>query len=414
MINIEVGNVNISVYYDERKVKRNGCYPVKYRVTYLQKSKYYPCMDLTKEEWRLITNKRGKKPDNIIRYKKQIEIGIEQLRKAVENLNANNGFSFDDLDRVLSRGTLDSIQGTFDDKAATLRAEGKISTAVWYECARDSITNYAGRELKFSDITVDWLKAYQKHLEKEGRTYSTISMYQRALRSIMNIGLRDNIITRGQYPYEVKKNGKYKIPTETGRKIALTEVQVMKLLDLEISEQDEQWRDLFLFSLHCNGANFSDILRFRRKNIVDGCIEWHRTKTIDTDPDKTKIRAKISEDMRDIINRWGDGGSEYLFPFLKRGMNAEQEYKTIKNVVRLTNKKLKNWGNEIGLNFALSTYSARHSFSNIAQRNDIPVYQISKSLGHRNMKTTQIYLESLSNGEVDKISSVLPTKSKKR
>jgi integrase len=414
MKNIEIGNVNISVYYDERKVKRNGCYPVKYRVTYLQKSKYYPCMDLTQEEWRLITNKRGKKPDAIVRYKKQIETGMKQLREAIEKLNERDGFSFVGLDRVLSRGTLDSVLSAFDNRIASLRSDGKISTAVWYECARNSIENYAKRDLKFSEVTVEWLKGYEKYLDKdEERKFTTISMYQRALRAIINLGLRDNIITHAQYPYVVKKNGKYQIPTETGRKIALSEDQVMKLLDIELSTKDEQWRDLWFFSFQCNGANFADILRFTKKNIVGGYIEWNREKTLSTDPDKTKIRAKITEDMAEIIRKWSKPEGEYLFPFLRSGMSAEQQYKTIKNVIRLTNKKMKKIGEEMGLNFPLSTYAARHSFSNIAQRNKISVYQISKSLGHRSLKTTSVYLESLADGEVDAISNVLPSKKKR-
>lgn len=413
MKNVEVGNVNISAYYDERKVKRNGCYPLKYRVTYLQISKYYPGMDLTPEEWRLINNKRGKKPAAIIKYIDQIDAGVKQLREAIEKLNERGGFSFEGLDRVLSRGTLDSILSAFDHKIATLRGEGSISTAVLYECARNSIKDYAKRDLKFSDITVDWLKGYEKHLEKEGREYTTISMYQRCLRAIVNVGLSDDIITREQYPYETKKNGKYKIPSETGRKIALTAEQIGKLLDVELSESDERWRDLWFFSFQCNGANFADLLRFTKKNIKGGYIEWNREKTLSTDPNKTKIRAKITEDMKDILARWGSTEGEYLFPFLRSGMTPEQEYKTIKNVVRLVNKKMKVLGKEIGLTFPLSTYSARHSFSNIARGNEISVYNISKSLGHRSLKTTQVYLDSLGDGEVDAISNVLPSKKRK-
>ena len=49
----------------------------------------------------------------------------------------------------------------------------------------------------------------------------------------------------------------------------------------------------------------------------------------------------------------------------------------------------------------LTTYFARHSWATIAKRKMIPVSLISEGLGHSNLKTTQIYLDSFDDDAMD-------------
>lgn len=413
--NTAIENVFISAVQDQRRKKKNGCYPVKIRVHSLQISRYYPMFDLTPDEWKAINN-RGKKTEHILKLKKDVDESFDRMKTTVTNLINKEGFSFEALDRTLSRGTRDSILSAFEDKAANLRKEGKIATAVLYECAMNSIKDYAKKDLKFAQITPDWLKGYAHYLTKEKEVVlsaTTVSMYMRSLRSIINSGL-GRIITPAQYPFKLKSNKDgYQIPMERGRKMALSAAQVTKLINHEVPAHFEQWRDLWLFSFHCAGVNFNDLLRFRYKNIVNGYFEWNRVKTESTDPDKTKIRARITDDMADIIERWGNKPQKpdtFIFPFLNDKMNPEEQYKTIKNVVRLTNKKMKKLSEDLGLP-TTSTYSARHSFVNIARRNETSVYVISKLLGHKSTKTTDFYLDSLSDDEIEDVATALPRKS---
>ncbi|SBV94192.1 conserved hypothetical protein [uncultured Dysgonomonas sp.] len=49
----------------------------------------------------------------------------------------------------------------------------------------------------------------------------------------------------------------------------------------------------------------------------------------------------------------------------------------------------------------LITYVARHSFATILKRSGINVAIISEALGHSDLKTTQIYLDSFENSQID-------------
>ena len=56
---------------------------------------------------------------------------------------------------------------------------------------------------------------------------------------------------------------------------------------------------------------------------------------------------------------------------------------------------------KIGLNFPLTTYVARHTYATVLKRSGVNIGIISESLGHSDLKTTQIYLDSFENSEID-------------
>ena len=49
----------------------------------------------------------------------------------------------------------------------------------------------------------------------------------------------------------------------------------------------------------------------------------------------------------------------------------------------------------------LITHCARHSFATILKRSGINIAIISEALGHSDLKTTQIYLDSFENSQID-------------
>ena len=47
------------------------------------------------------------------------------------------------------------------------------------------------------------------------------------------------------------------------------------------------------------------------------------------------------------------------------------------------------------------TYVARHTFATVLKRSGVDIGIISESLGHSDLKTTQIYLDSFENTQID-------------
>lgn len=414
MLDYTLENVTLSVVHDTRREKKDGLFPVKYRVYCLQKTAYYPCMDLTVQEWESL-HKRGKRSPYQQKTKKLIVAGHKKIKDHIDDLVTAGEFSFEALSKRLSKGVKDSILDAFDSRINDLIRDGKIGSSVWYSCALNSIKSYTKKELKFADITVNWLKNFEAHLIEEGRSFTTVSMYMRALRAIINEGLKNNIINQAQYPFVIKKNGKYKIPEEAGRKMALTAEQLYAVFEHPITHDAERWRDLWVFSFYCQGANMSDILRFKYKNIIGENIEWYREKTISTDKEKRKIRAFITDEMHEIIKQHGnpEKPNNYIFPYLQDGLTPIDERKVIQNVTHNINKLMHKIGTALKIG-NITTYWARHTWSNLQRMGGTSLYAISKGLGHKSLKTTSVYLDSLSDDELKKVATILPKRNGKK
>jgi integrase len=229
---------------------------------------------------------------------------------------------------------------------------------------------------------------------KDGKTYTTVGMYMRAVRAIINEAKRSGIFKESQYPFG---KGRYEIPSGEGRKLALTMQQIKAVITYtDGRDTTERYRDLWFFSYLCNGINFTDLLKLKYSNIIGDEMCFYRQKTIRTSKVKREIQAMITPEMLSIIERWGNSDKSqdnYIFPYLKGGESPMQEKKTILDVTKRTNKRLKIIGTAVGVE-GLTTYAARHSYATVLKRSGANIAFISESLGHNDLKTTENYLAS--------------------
>jgi integrase len=232
-------------------------------------------------------------------------------------------------------------------------------------------------------------------------------MYCRAIRSVINEAKRAGIIKENQYPFG---NGKYEIPTGTGRKLALTLQQIKSVANYtDGKETTEKYRDLWFFSYLCNGINFADMLTLRYSNIRNGEICFLRAKTARTSRVKKEVCAVLTPEMEVIIKRWGKKShrpDDYIFGYLTGKETPFKEKDVIKAVTKLCNKRLKKIGAKLGIE-PLSTYTARHSYATVLKRSGANIAYISESLGHNDLKTTENYLASFEKEERVKNASFL-------
>ena len=98
-----------------------------------------------------------------------------------------------------------------------MREGERIGTASSYECARNSLNNFA-EELKFADKTPDLLCKYEKWMLKKDKSVTPVGIYIRSLRTLFNNAIDDGLINKEYYPFGKKK---YEIPTSNNIKKAL-------------------------------------------------------------------------------------------------------------------------------------------------------------------------------------------------
>ena len=146
--------------------------------------------------------------------------------------------------------------------------------------------------------------------------------------------------------------------------------------------------------------NFGDIARLRYKDIVKGRVNYSRHKT------QKLLSFQLVPNALQIIEKYSKANQaqeDYIFPILNRSEHktAQQIFNRLHKVLRKVNRELKTLGEQIGLEMPLTTYVARHTYATVLKRSGVSVALISESLGHSDLSTTQIYLDSFENSQID-------------
>ena len=97
----------------------------------------------------------------------------------------------------------------------------------------------------------------------------------------------------------------------------------------------------------------------------------------------------------------------YLLPVITRDYEGEQLYDHIRTRYQRLNNNLKKLGKILGIEKNLTTYVSRHTMAMTLQGNDVSRETISAVLGHRDIKTTMTYLDSLSQNVLDRVAMLL-------
>ena len=399
------GGITVASYLDDRRETQDGKFPIKIRVTHKRERKYYATgKKASQAEWdELPTTQKVK----LKILKREVQTSFKIIDNIVLELYREDKFSFDILNTRLGKCVSDTLNTAFIAKIEVLKNDGSIGNMWLYQSALRSIELFAGERISFSNITVEWLKRYERQLLKEGKSYVTLSMYLRCVRAIMNDARRSGIVKESQYPFG---RDRYEIPTGEGRKLALSMQQIKDVISYtDGRETTERYRDLWFFSYLCNGINFGDMLQLKYRNIEGDEVCWYRQKTIRTSKVKKEIQATITPEMQSIINRWGNPDKKqdnYIFSYLTGKEDPIERKKIIHDVIKRTNKRLKEIGKAVGIE-GLSTYAARHSYATVLKRSGANIAFISESLGHSDLKTTENYLASFEKEERKKNAALL-------
>ncbi|RYY00340.1 site-specific integrase [bacterium] len=385
------------------KVKNNSdIKPVKLRITFNREHKFYSLINedgtgriaCDKDDFKTIMSTKPGKFKDLKLYLNSIELKATEIIKSIED------FSFDKFDKQFTAKRTDkgNVFAIFQNAIDKLNEEGRAGTASSYKNSLASLKAYTKKDsIRFEDITVDFLKAYEKWNISEGNSLTTVGIYLRNVRTLFNDAVAAGEIKREIYPFG--KRG-YQIPSGRGRKLALPINELGKIFNYksEGGATEEISKDLWIFSYLCNGANIKDIARLKYKNIQEDTIVFIRAKTERTSKkDQKDITAVFTDEAKAIIERWGNKpplADTYVFPILTPGISAQREQAIIKQRTKTINKYIKRIAEASGIKKNITTYTARHSFSTVLKRSGASIEFISESLGHQDTKTTKSYLDS--------------------
>jgi len=247
------------------------------------------------------------------------------------------------------------------------KAKAERTKAI-YKATLDHMVKYDTkvRNLGFDDITRNWLEGFDEYLSKTSPSRNTRNIHFRNIRAVFNAAIDDGITN--YYPFR-----KFKLHDEETRKRNLSKEQMRMLLSINCKPFQRKYIDCFLLMFYLSGINGVDLLNATPNQVVNGRLEYTRSKT------GKLMSVKIEPEAEEIINKYK--GTTRL---LKWG----ERLKSYKSFMM----KLNDTMNEYIPN--CTSYYARHTIASLAAELDIPNETIAQILGHHDEghKTTLIYI----------------------
>ena len=215
----------------------------------------------------------------------------------------------------------------------------------------------------------------------------------RPLKAIFNRAISEKDIKEHLYPFGETK---YQIPSSKNNKRALSKEQLKALYHAEpLTTQQEKAKDFWFFSYSSNGMNVKDIALLKYKDFAETYFEFQRAKTKFTSKTKLeKIKVYLNDFNKSIIEKHGKDKSveNFVFDILSSEDNAVNQRVKIRNFTRFINQNIKTLCRANGLP-EISSYWARHSYATQGIRKGASMEFMQESLGHRDMKTTELYFK---------------------
>ena len=188
---------NVSIFIDKRQMKKSGAYPLKLRVSYKRKAKLFSIKKAEVQESQ-IENLFSAKPAKALR-ETYLEM-VSMQTKANTIVNNMQLFSWDEFEKRLfeKMKDADSLYDDFDTVIERIESENRITTAMTYRNTMNAIKKFKpDRTFVHSEITPAFLAAFQNWMVGKGRSLTTVSIYVRCLRAILNEAIQKGKMSRG-------------------------------------------------------------------------------------------------------------------------------------------------------------------------------------------------------------------------
>ncbi|HEC42833.1 MAG TPA: hypothetical protein ENI20_08415 [Bacteroides sp.] len=393
------------VLYESKKLSK-GKYPIMLRITTQGTRKYVSLgHSATSQEWEELRNpENNSKLAKLIR-KRQADADKIIDRYEYDGIEFTGDQFYNEWARRL-KGTM-TVFKFFDERIQYFKKKKKPGNAAVYTTTKNCLSKFRkNKDLRFTDITPQFLNKYKDYLEDErGISGNTMSIYLRTLRAVYNEAIEQGHVHRDLYPFSRRKFNISELSEETAKR-ALTKEEMQKINSKDLKEHPEliDAKNIFMFSFFARGIQFFDIAHLTWDHIQGDRLNYKRKKT------KVYFNVKIQPETGNILEYFKrkKTGSNFIFPILDHRIHKteQQKFDRIIRVRKQINKKLKLLSVVADVK-PFTTYWARHSYASIQKFNGTPASMIKELLGHSTEQVTQIYLDKFGNEMLDSLDESL-------
>lgn len=250
---------------------------------------------------------------------------------------------------------------------------------------------YGRPDIGFSEITPEFVTGFHAFLSQQARcSANTIWIYLIAFKHILKLACSEGLLRRNPL-------GDYKLHSEFVSRNFLTLDELNRILALDLHDRTMQLvRDGFIFSCF-TGLSYSDLCNLTRRHVEQtGDQWWIRTKRCKTG---TPVTVRLFELPAAILRNHALGREDDpIFTLPSNGW---------------CNACLDKIAARAGIPKKITFHVARHTFATtITLSQGVTIETISKLLGHKNIRTTQIYAtitHAKLSGELEQLSRRIDT-----
>lgn len=241
-----------------------------------------------------------------------------------------------------------------------------------WDAAYKHIINYCDHSITFNNINEEFVKGFKKHLNQKAQTKSGVSLSQNskytyfnkfkaALRSAYEEGYLSHNVLKGVKSFEQGESTREYLTYKELQALAKSECKYQIL------------KNAFLFSC-LTGVRWSDIDK----------MVWSEVRDED-------------DGSRIIFKQKKTDGLEYLYiSDQARALLGEKRSPNERVFVGLKygahfNAEILRWCMRAGITKHITFHSARHTNAVLLLENGADIYTVSKRLGHKEIRTTEIY-----------------------
>ena len=390
-------------YLKRNAPKKNGLVPVMCRITVNGKISQFSCkLDVEEKLWNVNLGRMTGRSIVALEANRMLDKIRVGINKAYQDICDKDNFVTAEkvrnafLGMGMNHETLLAVFRQHNEDYAKQVGKIKSQRSYWKYCTvYNHLSEFIRQRYKVSDIALKelapaFITDFELFLRTEkNHCTNTIWSYMMPFKRIIYMSINNGWLQRDPfYAYSITKE-------ETKRGF-LSKEEIKMLIEGSFKKKSyELIRDLFIFCCF-TGLSWTDMANLTKENLqtsFDGHL-WIKTNRQKTG---TETSLRLLEVPLRIIKKY-EGCSEdgKLLPV--------PCYPNCKNGIKVIAKKC-------GIEKNVTWHMSRHSFATtVCLSNDMPIETLSKMLGHRSIRTTQIYAkitaEKVSN-DMEKLSKAL-------
>lgn len=230
------------------------------------------------------------------------------------------------------------------------------------------------KEVLFTDLTFEFVSSFDNYLQSKGYHLNTIAKHMKHLKRYVNVAINKEYMDIQKYAFR-----KYKIKSIEGSHTHLAPEELYRFENLQLTGRYtrlQKTKDAFLFCCYA-GLRYSDFTSLISANI----IEFHQETWIIYKSVKTGIEVRLPLYLLfegkgiEILQRYGDDLDSFFK--LKDNSNINKELNLLAGLAKIDKR--------------VSFHTARHTNATLLLYSGANITTVQKLLGHKSVKTTQVY-----------------------